>query len=177
LNREQVQLLAQNAMIALGGFFQAGEVLVHLLFGEEGGSVNPLQLWILLVAEPIGSGKVGNLEGLDAPCGGNVRAAAEVDELAVAIERNLLARVREALDEVDLHEVAVSLEFGQALLARLKLADKLLVALDDLGHAALDELQVLGREGRGPIKIVEKPRVGGRAVTQLGLRKKLQHRR
>ena len=42
LNGEEVELLAQNAMIAFGCFLQPGKVLLHFLAGEEGGAVDAL---------------------------------------------------------------------------------------------------------------------------------------
>ena len=43
LNAEEVELLAQQAMVALGRFFKAGEVRVEILLREEGGAVDALQ--------------------------------------------------------------------------------------------------------------------------------------
>ena len=57
LNAEEVELLAEDAMVAARGFFKAGEVLVELFFREEGRAVDALQLGILLVAEPVSAGE------------------------------------------------------------------------------------------------------------------------
>ena len=92
LDAEEVELLAQQAVVALGGFFEAREVLVEILLRKEGGAVDALQLRILLVAEPVGAGQAGDLDRLDAARRGHVRSAAEVDELAVAIEADLATR-------------------------------------------------------------------------------------
>ena len=94
LNAEEVELLAQDAMVAARGFFKAGEVGVEIFLREEGGAVDALELRILLVAEPVSAGEAGDFEGLDAAGGGHVRAAAEVDEVAVAIEADLVAGLR-----------------------------------------------------------------------------------
>ena len=69
---------------------------------------------------------------------GDVGAAAEVDEVAVVVERNLFAGFGKALDEVDLHELAVVRIVGRGLVAGLFDAHELLVARDDLGHAGFD---------------------------------------
>jgi hypothetical protein len=95
LNAEEVELLAEEAMIALGDFFEAGEVGVEVFLREEGGAVDALELGILFVAEPVGSGEESDLDGLDAAGGGHMRAAAEVDEAAVAIEADLVAGLGE----------------------------------------------------------------------------------
>ena len=51
----------------------------------EGGAVDALQHLVALVAEPVGAGDVRELEGLDLPGAGQVRAAAQVEERAVAV--------------------------------------------------------------------------------------------
>src|ERR1035437_4973702 len=57
LNAEEVKLLAQHAMVALGCFFKACKVRVHVLLREEGRAVNALQLRVLFVAEPVSAGE------------------------------------------------------------------------------------------------------------------------
>ena len=162
-------------MIAARGFFKAGEVLVEIFFGEKRGSVDALELWILLVAEPVSAGEAGDFKSLDATGGGYVRAAAEVDEVAVAIEADLVAGLREPGDEVGLHEVAVALEFGKGLLARLVFADERVIAGDDFGHFGLDGCEILGREGFLAVEVVEEAGIGCRAVAEFGFRKELEN--
>ena len=65
LNAEQVQLLAQLAVVALLGLFELLEVLVQVLLAEEGGAVDALQLLVVLVALPVGAGDGEQLERLD----------------------------------------------------------------------------------------------------------------
>ncbi len=174
LNAEEIELLAQHAMVAARRFFEAREVLVEFFFREEGRAVDALELRILFVAQPVGAREVCHLEGLDAAGGGDVRAAAEVDELAVAIEAHLFAGRGELRDEVGLHEVAIPRKFFEGLLARLVLTDERLVAGDDLGHFFLDGVEILRREGFFPVKVVEETRIGGGAVAELGLREELE---
>ena len=174
LNAEEVELFAEDAMVAARGFFKAGEVLVEIFLREERGAVDALELRIFLVAEPVGAGEAGDLEGLDAAGGGNVRAAAEIDEVAVAVEADLVAGRGELRDEVGLHEVAVACEFGESLLARLVFADEGLVAGDDFGHFGFDGGEVFGREGLLAVEVVEEAGVGCGAVAELGLGKELE---
>ena len=47
LNAEQVELLAEDAMVAARGFFEAGEVGVEIFLREEGSAVDALELRIL----------------------------------------------------------------------------------------------------------------------------------
>ena len=119
-----------------------------------------------------------HLEGLDAAGGRHVRAAAEVDEIAVAIEADLGAGLGEALvTKWDFMKSPSRLEFGQSLFARLEFADELLVARDDFGHLRFDGGEVFGREGLFAIEVVEEAGVGGGAVAELGLREELEHGR
>ena len=163
-------------MVALGHLFQAREVRVHLLLREKRGAVNALQLRILLIAQPVSAGQAEHLECLHPARRGHMRPAAEIDEVAVAIKRDHLAGLGEALDEVRLHEVVALSKGPQSLLARLILANELLVARHHFGHLRLDRFEVIGRERSRAIEVVKESRVRRRAVTQLGLRKKLQHR-
>jgi hypothetical protein len=65
LDAEQIQLLAELAVVALLRFFKLVEVLVELLLREPGGAVNALQLLVLLVALPVGAGDREQLERLE----------------------------------------------------------------------------------------------------------------
>jgi len=47
LNRKQVELLAEDAMVALFGFFDACQIGVEILLGEKRRAINPLELGIL----------------------------------------------------------------------------------------------------------------------------------
>jgi len=69
-------------------FFELVQVVVQLLFAEEGGAVDALQLGIFFVAQPVGAGDVQQLEGLDFAGRGKVRPAAEISELAGAVDGN-----------------------------------------------------------------------------------------
>src|SRR4051794_34353874 len=87
VEREQVELLAQRAVIPLLGFLEPIEVFLEILLGREGGSVNALELRIALVAAPVGTGEGQHLEGFDLARALNVGTAAEVDEVAVLKQR------------------------------------------------------------------------------------------
>ena len=177
LNREQVELLAQHAVVALLGFLEPVQVLIEVLLAEERGAVDALQLRILLVTQPVRAGEVEHLEGLDAPGGRDVRPAAKVDELAGLVQRDLLIGLGELLDEVALHEVAFRLEALQTFGAGQKLARVGQVLLHQLLHLLLDGFEVFGREGLLAIEVVEEAALGGRAVAELGLRERVQVQR
>ena len=106
-----------------------------------------------------------------------MRPAAEVEKLAGLVDRNLFIGLGELLDEVALHEVAFTLEALQAFIARQKFARVRQVLLHQLLHFLFDFFQVLGRERSLAIEVVKESALGRRTVAELGLGKKLEHRR
>ena len=130
---EEIELLAELAMVAALRLLQPLEVRVEILLRVEGGAVDPRQLRVLLVAAPVRAREAGELEGLDRLRVLEVRAAAEVGELALRVERDVaLGRV----DELDLVRLALD---GEAL-ARLVARDLLALPLAALGELAADLL-------------------------------------
>jgi hypothetical protein len=59
--REEVELLAELAVVALGGLFEALLVGAQLVLGGPGGAVDALQLRVLLAAAPVGAGDAGEV--------------------------------------------------------------------------------------------------------------------
>ena len=89
---EQVELRAEPAVVVLARPFEQLEVPFEVLAGVEGGAVDPGQHLALLVAAPVGAGERVELEGADPPGRRRVRAAAEVGERPVAVERDASRR-------------------------------------------------------------------------------------
>src|ERR1700761_5081526 len=172
LDREQIELLAQQSMIAASSLFQSREMLVQFLFREECRSVDALQLRILLVTEPIGSSEAGHLECLHPSSRRHVGTAAKVDEIAVAIQRNIFALMRKALDEVHLHEILIGFEMRQSFFTRLEFAHELLVTRNDFAHPALNQLQIFRSERCGTVEVIEEAGISRRTMPELGLREK-----
>src|SRR3984957_8837221 len=104
-------------------------------------------------------------------------SAAEIRELAGAVDRNRFIGLGELLDEVALHEVAFFLEFSESLIAGQKFARIRNVLLHQFLHLLFDLLQILGRKRSRSVKIVEESALGRRTMSELGFRKKLQHSR
>src|SRR6476646_7377593 len=98
-----------------------------------------------------------------------MRATAEIHELAVAIRGYRLARFGELLHKVDFHEVAFGAKPIQPFFPRKELTLKLFVALHHLLHALFNLLQIVRREWRRTIEIVEEAGFSERPVTQFGL--------
>jgi hypothetical protein len=77
-------------MVALLGFFQHVQVGVEVFLLGPGRAVDALQLLVAMVAAPVGAGHLHQLEDLELGRGRHVRAAAEVDEITFAVQRDLL---------------------------------------------------------------------------------------
>ena len=166
---KQVELAAEPAMVAAFGLFEPEEILVELLLVGPGGAVDALQLRVARVAAPIGAGHVHQLERLAEMAGrGQMRTDAQIDETALAIEADLLAR-RDLADIFGLVALADAGEEGDRGVAVPDFAGDLLVAAHDLAHPLFDLFEVFGREGLGAGEIVIKAGLGRRAEGDLGL--------
>src|SRR6266851_75861 len=170
LNRKQVELLAQHTMVARLDLLQPLEVSIQILRIEERRPIDSLQLLVLLIAQPVSPGNAHHLERLHPPGRRNMRPPAEVGEVAIPVQRDLLTRLRELLNEVDLHELALRRIVRQPLLPRLLLADEPLIASHHLRHARLNRSQVLLGKRSLPINVIEEARIRSRPMPQLRLR-------
>ena len=62
VNMEKVQLSAQFAMVAFFSLFQHGQMLLQIVFGRPCCTVDALKHLILVVATPVGTGELHELE-------------------------------------------------------------------------------------------------------------------
>src|SRR4051794_33590316 len=91
---EEVELRPEPAVVALLRLLQALQMEVEIGLRVEGRAVDAGQLRVLLVTAPVRAGEAGQLERLDRPRVLEMRAAAEVGEVALRVERDrLLGRV------------------------------------------------------------------------------------
>src|SRR6266566_7321259 len=88
-------------MVALLRLLEHGEVVIEFLLRFEGSAVDALELRILFVAFIISAGDIREFERTDISGAHHMRAGAKVDEVAVAIERDLFAR-RNVFDDIEL---------------------------------------------------------------------------
>ena len=110
VEREEVELAAELAMVSLLRLLDAPEVLVELLLRVPGGAVDALEHRPRLVAAPVRAGGVEQLEGAEVLRRAEVAAAAEVLELAVAVEAHRRAlRLGKVLDDLDLERLVALL--------------------------------------------------------------------
>ena len=168
MEAEEVQLLAELAVVPLARLLQERQVFLQLLPGRERGAVDALEHLVPLVAAPVGAGHRRELEGLDQPGAGQVRAAAEVHPVSLAVERHgLVGNPGEDLDLVVLSHAAEQLD-GLGL--RQLLAHDGQVLPRQLAHPFLDLLDLLGRKRLVALEVVVEAVTGGGADGDLGPR-------
>src|SRR5205085_7656948 len=101
VENEKLQFFAELAMVALLRLFEHGKVVIEFLLCFEGSAVNTLELWVLFVAFVVGACDASESERADISGAHDMRPGAEIDEIAVAIERNGFAR-RNVFDDIEL---------------------------------------------------------------------------
>ena len=93
-------------MVALLGLLDLREVGVEVLLVEERGAVDALEHLAVGLAFPVGAGDREQLERPDLAGVGDMRPAAEVDELALAVEAQDAVLVQLVVDVLDLEGLA-----------------------------------------------------------------------
>ena len=88
--RVEVELATELAVVAPLGLLDAVEVLLERLLGLPGGAVDALELLVLLVAAPVRRCAAHQLEGGDPLGGRQVRAAAQVGPLGLAVATDVV---------------------------------------------------------------------------------------
>jgi len=165
---EQVEFAAELAVVALFRLFQHGEVLLQFVLGGPGRAVDALQHLVAVVAAPVGTGHLHELEELELAGAGHVGAAAQVFERAFAVQAHILV-ARDAGDDLGLVVLAQALEIGHGFVARQHAALHGLVLGGQVGHALFDRHQVFGREGALVGEVVEEAVLDHRADGHLRL--------
>ena len=174
LDAEQVEVRADAAMVAPGGFFQALEIGLQRPGIGPGGAVDATKLLVGRVPAPVGAGGAGQLEGLEVPGGRHMRAAAEVLPIALAVQRDGLVSGN-AGDDFGLVVFADGLEELHGLIAGNGLAQHRQIGLRQLLHALLDVLEVFRSETALVGKIVVEAVLDHRPDGHLGAGEKLLH--
>src|SRR6267143_1107863 len=96
-----LEFLAELTVVPLLRFLEHGEVVLEFLLCFEGGTVDSLQLRIVLVPLVVSAGHIGQLEGADVSRPHDVRAGAQIEKISVAIKGDSLAG-GDALDNIEL---------------------------------------------------------------------------
>ncbi len=143
VKREKLHLAANLAVVTLARLLLSLEPLVELCLILKRRAVDALQLRVLFVTAIVGGGDSQQLECLNVAGAHDMRAGAQIDELAVLVKRNLLA-LGDVVDALDLEILPALGVVGLGLLACFCAALECLVFLRYLFHLGLDGLEVLG---------------------------------
>ena len=162
-------------MVALLRLLEAMQIQLEIVFFRPRGAIDPLQHFVARVAAPIRARQLGELEHLELAGRRHVRAAAQVSECALAVERDVFIG-RNRGDDLGLVLLALGLEKLDGLVARHELSGHRLVLFRELGHALFDRRKVLRREWTFIGKIVIKAVFDHRADGHLRVRKELLDR-
>ena len=87
---EQVLLLSDESMVTPLGLLSELDVLVKLLLRGEGDSVDALKTVVGGLAEPVGRRVSHHFETLDEFSGGNMRASAQINQVAALVSGHAL---------------------------------------------------------------------------------------
>ena len=183
---EELQFLAELAVVALLRLLQHREVFVELGLVLESGAVNALQLRILLVAFVISARHVRELERADVAGAHDVRTGAEIDELSVAViarsaspsGMSWMISSLNLLGFRALAKAAKRARFGHARALRSRVTStfaRKVVGLDLLLHLRLDLLEILRRDAMRQIHVVIKAVLDRRPGRELRFRPDLQN--
>ncbi len=112
---DEVELAPEPAVVALLRLLETLQIGVEVGLRVEGRPVDPGQLGVLLVAAPVGAREARQLDRLDRGRVLEVRAAAEIREVALRVERDLALG---GVDELDLVVLALLGEEALRLLGR-----------------------------------------------------------
>ena len=169
LQMEEIELLAQTAMVALFSFGKHREIGFLILLLCPGRAVDALQHFVLAVAAPVGTGHLHELEDLELARARHVRTAAQVREVTLAIERNDFARGNFA-DDFSLVVFADALKVINGFVARQRVALKRDVLLHEFLHARFDLFEIFGRKSAFELEVVVEAVFDGRSDRHLGRR-------
>ncbi len=166
---EELHLLAELPVVTLLGLFENDEVFVQHGLLREGDAVDSGQLSTLLVAAPVSACDGGQLDGLDRSRAHEVRSAAEVGVVAVAVICD--CPVLELGDKFTLVLISFLLEeFHGFRLGNIDSLEDFLFP-GEFEHLLLDLREVALRNGSVPeVDIVVEAVFHGRSDAELGAR-------
>ena len=176
LKMEETELLAEFAVVPFLRLLQHMEIGVEFLFSTPCRAIDALQHRTVRVPAPVGTGHAHQLEGMPhAACRGQMRPAAQIDEIALLVEGDRLTS-RNCLDKLDLEWLVVLFIEVDRLVTGPDIADDRLVAINNLMHARLDGGKVLVAERGLAMEIVIEPVFDRRADGDLCLWIQLENR-
>ena len=143
---EELEIDAHPPMVAALRLLEPRQVLLELRLAGEGRAVDALEHRVALVAPPVGARDLEQLERADLVGALHVRPAAQVGEVAVPEDRDLLA-LGDVVDARNLELLAPLREERSASSRSITSQREDALLGQDLPHLLLDLLEILGREG------------------------------
>ena len=141
LNAEEIQFLAELAMVPSGGFFQHVQIGVQVGFLFEGGPINPLQHFVLLAAAPVSASQALQFQRLDAAGRRQMRPSAKIRKVPLRVERNHRI-LRQVANQLHLVVLAFFIKKANRIFPLHFLPDDWQILLDDLFHFGFNFGQV-----------------------------------
>ena len=139
---EQIQLAPKFSVVTLFSLFQPNKVLLQVIFAGPGCAINALQHFIAVVAAPIGTGNLHELEMFEFARTRNMGATAKVFEIALAVQAHILIR-RDARNDLCFVVFTQPLKVRDSLIARQDTTYNGFVFVGQFGHALFNRGQVL----------------------------------
>ena len=170
---EQAQLFAQLAVVTLGGLFQHLQVLFQHTGLGEGNAVQTVQAVAAGVGAPVGGGHLGQLHGLQHTGAHQVRAGAQVGEVALSVDAQL-----PALGGILFHQLQLVILAGKDLAALFHgdgAAHDGLIGLHQLLHLRLNGLEVGSGQRAAHLNIIVPAVLQGGADAELRLGEQVLH--
>ncbi len=172
LQVKQIQLLAELAVVAFFCLLQAVEIGIEVFLPGPRGAVDALQHLVTRIAPPVGTGQPHQLEHLELAGGRHVGTAAQVGEIPLPIQGNLLP-FGNRLDDLGLVVLAQLAEITNRVGAGHDQTGDRQILLDEFGHAFLDRRQVFRGERALVGKIVVEAVLHHRPDGHLGIGEQL----
>ncbi len=176
LKMEQLHFLAEAAVVASRGLFQHREMRLELLAVAEGHAIDALQLLVVAVAAPVGTGHVHQLEGIGGHLPGMLKVwpAAQVLPVAMPIHPDRLI-LGDGVHQFDLERLVPGRIEGDGVGAAPQFGADRIAGVDDLLHPGLDRAQIFRAERFGPVEVVIPAVRDDRPDRDLHLRPQLLH--
>ncbi len=175
LHVEEIELRAEAPVVALLGLLQHLEVRVLVLLLPPGRAVDALEHLVLRIAAPVRARDAHQLEHLELAGRGHVRPAAEIDPVALAVQRDRFL-LGNGSDDLGLVLLALVAEERHRFVARHFLALNRQILLRDFRHPFFDGGEILGRERPLVREVVVEAVLDHRPDGHLRLREELLHR-
>ena len=145
INVKQVQLTPQFSMVTLFSFFQHRQVLLQIVFAGPGRAINALKHFIAMVAPPISTCHLHQLEMLELAGTRHMGATTQIGEVTLAVKRYIFIG-RNRGDDLCFVVLAQLFEILDGLVSWHDLTRDGLVLRSQLCHLLFNQLKIVRGE-------------------------------